>query len=131
MGAGDRIQLTGLRLMGTHGALPEEQVRAQPFEVDLELQVDLSGAGLSDRLDDTVDYGAVVQRAAGVVSGRSRNLLETLAEDIAEAVLGDRKVTAVTVAVRKLRPPVAADLAWAGVRLTRTARSGPAPAPPG
>ena len=48
----DRIELRGLRVVGTHGALPEEQVRAQPFEVDLDIEVDLRPAGLSDDLDD-------------------------------------------------------------------------------
>lgn len=132
MAAGDRIEVKGLRIMGTHGDLPEERERPQPFEVDLEMELDLGPAGQSDRLADTVDYGAVVERAAAVVSGRRHALLEALAEGIAGAVLVDARVSAVTVALRKLRPPVAADLAWAGVRLTRTSgASGTASPPPG
>ena len=42
------IFIMGLRELGTHGVLPEEQSRPQPFEVDIELQVDLSTAGQSD-----------------------------------------------------------------------------------
>jgi dihydroneopterin aldolase len=51
----DRIELRGLRALGTHGVLPEEKERAQPFEVDLALEVDLRPAGRSDALADTVD----------------------------------------------------------------------------
>ncbi len=117
---GDRIQLRGLRVVGTHGVLPEEQDRAQPFEIDLDLAVDLALAAGSDRLSDTVDYGAVATRAAEVVAGRSFELLESLAGAVAEATLAsDLRITAVTVHLRKLRPPLALDLGTVGVRITR------------
>ena len=115
----DVIELRGLRVLGRHGCLPEEQERDQPCEVDLDVLVDLSAAGRSDSLADTLDYGTVVASAAGVVAGPPSALLERVAERIAEAVLADARVTAVTVAVRKLRPPVPADLSTAGVRITR------------
>jgi dihydroneopterin aldolase len=115
----DRIELRGLRAVGTHGALAEEQARAQPFEVDLDLDADLSAAGRSDELADTVDYGALAERVASVVSGERHALLERLAERIAEAALADGRVRSVTVTVRKLRPPVPVDLASAGVRVVR------------
>ena len=50
-----------------HGVLPEEQVRPQPFEVDIELLVDVAAAGASDELDDTVDYGAVCEAVSRIV----------------------------------------------------------------
>jgi dihydroneopterin aldolase len=116
----DAILLRGLRVVGTHGVLAEEQSRAQPFEVDLELDVDLGAASRSDALDDTVDYGAVVDVAAGVVTTEHFALLERLAGRIADAVLGlDARIAAVEVTVTKLRPPVPVDLATASVRLTR------------
>lgn len=115
----DSIELRGLRVLGRHGCLPEEQERDQPFEVDLDVHLDLSAAGRTDDLADTLDYGAVVAAVVGVVTGPPSALLERVAERIAEAVLADARVAAVTVAVRKLRPPVPADLATAGVRLTR------------
>ncbi|HEY3811318.1 MAG TPA: dihydroneopterin aldolase, partial [Acidimicrobiales bacterium] len=65
----DRILLRGLHLVGTHGVLPEERERAQPFEVDLDLAVDTRAAGRSDALADTVDYGAVAEAAAAVITG--------------------------------------------------------------
>ncbi len=117
---GDRIQLRGLRVVGTHGVLPEEQARPQPFELDLDLAVDLALASVSDRLADTVDYGAVAELAAGVVAGPSFELLEALAEAIAQAALAsDLRITEVTVHLRKLRPPLPMDLDTVGVRITR------------
>ena len=115
----DVIELRALRVLGRHGCLPEEQERDQPFEVDLDVALDLSAAGRSDDLTDTLDYGAVVAVVVGVVAGPPSALLERVAGRIADAVLADVRVDAVTVAVRKLRPPVPADLATAGVRITR------------
>jgi dihydroneopterin aldolase len=117
----DSIQLRGLRALGTHGVLPEEHQRAQPFEVDLDLHVDLRRAGRSDALTDTVDYGAVTAAVAAVVGGAHAALLEHLAERIAAAALatGAPHATAVTVTVRKTRPPVPFELASAGVTIHR------------
>jgi 7,8-dihydroneopterin aldolase/epimerase/oxygenase len=116
----DLIELRGLRASGICGALPEERGRAQPLEVDLDLAVDLSVAGRTDDLGDTVDYGAVVAVVERVIVGGQPILLERLAEQIAAALLAVDRVGAVTVAVRKLRPPVPQQLATSGVRITRT-----------
>jgi dihydroneopterin aldolase len=118
--APDRIELRGLRVLGVHGVLAEEQSRAQPFEIDLDVEADLAEAGRSDDLDDTIDYGAVVASVERVVQSEHHQLLERLAQRIADEVLADERVTAVTVAIRKLRPPVPQDLATSGVRIIRT-----------
>jgi dihydroneopterin aldolase len=115
----DRIELRGLRATGTHGALPEEQVRAQPFEVDVDLVVDLRPAGQSDDLGDTVDYGAVAEAVERVITRERFQLIERLAERIADEVRRDARVESATVTVRKLRPPVPVDLATAAVTITR------------
>jgi dihydroneopterin aldolase len=116
----DGIGLRGLRVTGTHGALPEEQGRAQPFEVDIDLAVDLAPAGASDVLADTVDYAAVVATVAAIVAGEHHQLLERLATRIVEGVLAlDGRIAGVTVTVRKLRPPVPVDLASVAVTITR------------
>ena len=116
----DRISLRGLRVVGTHGALPEERERAQPFEVDLDVEADLSLAGASDALTDTLDYSELASAAARVLSGEHADLLERLAQRIVDAVFGVAPAaTAVTVTVRKLHPPVPHDLASAEVTITR------------
>ncbi len=119
----DRIEIRGLRALGHHGALPGEQDRSQPFEVDFDVEADLGRAGASDELADTVDYGDLVSRAGAVVSGERWQLLERLAQRVAEEVVGaDARITSVTVTVRKLEVPVAVDVASAGVRVTRRRR---------
>jgi dihydroneopterin aldolase len=117
----DLIQLRGLRASGICGALPEEQVRAQPIEVDLDISADLAAAATSDALEDTIDYGAIATLAERVVTNERFVLLERLAGRIAEEVLADPRVLSVTVSARKLRPPVPQQLDTAGVRVTRTA----------
>ena len=117
----DRIELRGLRVTAICGVLPEEKARRQPFEVDMEVQADLSTASISDDLSDTVDYGSLTGLVADIVDGESFDLLERFAGRLAEAVLVIAGVDAVPVTVRKLRPPVPEDLATSGVRIHRAA----------
>ncbi len=117
----DRIELRAMHFAGRHGVLPFEAVDAQPFEVDVVLELDLAPAGRADDLSRTVDYGAVFAAAREVVEGPHAALLETLAERIAAAVLAAHPpVAAAVVRVRKLRPPLPGELAWAGVEVRRT-----------
>jgi len=116
----DRIELRGLQLIGICGALPEERERAQPLEIDLDVITDLAPSGVSDALDDTVDYGALCDAVAAHVAAGTPQLLEHLAAGIADVVLDlDPRITAVEVGVRKLRPPVPHALATSGVRIVR------------
>jgi dihydroneopterin aldolase len=115
----DVVEIRGLRVLGTHGVLEEERQRAQPFEVDIDVETDLSVAGRSDDLNDTIDYGWVSQQAADVVGGRHSELIERVAQEIADAVLTNERIAAVTVVVRKLRPPVPLDVDTTAVRITR------------
>jgi dihydroneopterin aldolase len=115
----DVIEIRGLRLLGAHGVLGEEIVRPQPFEIDLDIETRLDGAGASDNLEETVDYGPIVDAVRDLVEGSHFALLESLARAIADIVLADRRVDAVTVGARKLRPPLAADVTTVGVRITR------------
>jgi len=116
----DLIQLRGLRVVAVCGVLPEERERPQPFEIDLDVETDLSAAASSDALADTLDYGAMAEAVTAVVQGARCDLLERLAGLVADCVLDDDRVAGVTVSVRKLRPPVPVDLATAGVTLRRT-----------
>jgi dihydroneopterin aldolase len=122
----DRIEVRGLRVMGIHGVLAHERERAQPFEVDLDLVVDMTKAARSDDLADTVDYSAVVARAESIVAGpHSFQLLEALADAIAtESLALDRRLRAVRVWVRKLDPPVPERVGSVGVSITRRRKDG-------
>ncbi len=121
MALGDLIELRGLRVAGVVGVLPHEQAQAQPLELDLDLHADLSVSAASDALADTIDYGAVCDAVAQAVTTTSFKLLEALGSRIAEDLLAlDPRLQAVTVWVRKLRPPVAQQLDTSGVRISRS-----------
>jgi len=115
----DTIILAGIRALGAHGVLPEEQSRPQPFEVDVELSVDLRAAGRSDVLSDTVDYDALTGRIVSIIEAGGLSLLEALATRIAGTCKDDPRVTAVVVTVKKLRPPVPVHVDHVAVRIER------------
>jgi dihydroneopterin aldolase len=115
----DTIILTGIRALGAHGVLPEEQSRPQPFEVDVELSVDLRPPGRSDVLSDTVDYDALTGRIVSIIEAGGLSLLEALATRIADTCTTDPRVTAVVVTVKKLRPPVPVHVDHVAVRIER------------
>lgn len=115
----EAIEVRGLRVLGTHGALDEEQRRPQAFEIDLVVETQLLAAARSDDARDAVDYGPIVVSVRDVVATTHFQLLEALADAVATSVLADRRIDAVTVCVRKLHPPVAADVDSIGVRVTR------------
>jgi 7,8-dihydroneopterin aldolase/epimerase/oxygenase len=116
----DRIEVRGLELLLLCGVLPEERTRRQPFELDLDLHLDLSAPAVSDELSDTVDYGRVCMDLVEALEAEQFSLMERLAGRVVELVLAHPGVDAVTVAVRKLRPPVPASVATTGVRLHRS-----------
>jgi dihydroneopterin aldolase len=115
----DRISLEGMSFSGRHGVRPGEREHAQEFKVDVELDADLSDAGRTDRLVDTVDYTQVRAIAKETIEGESVKLLETLATRIADRVLMLPKVTAVAVRVAK-RPASMAPIEAAAVHISRT-----------
>lgn len=111
------IEVRGLQLLLYCGVLPEERERPQPIEVDLDLHVDLRTAATTDDLGDTVDYGRVTMDVVQALTAERFLLLERVAGRIVEVVFAQPAVRAVTVSVRKLRPPVPALVATTGVRL--------------
>jgi dihydroneopterin aldolase len=118
----DRIILSTMVFQGRHGVLEVERRDAQPFEVDLELALDLRPAGLADDLELTVDYAAAFEMVRHVVESTSYRLIEALAEAIAHEVLARFPAAReVTVRVRKPRAPIDGVLAWAGVEIVRRA----------
>lgn len=115
----DTVEIRGLELLLYCGVLEEEQTRRQPFRFDLDLHLDLNAAGESDDLGDTVDYGALIDLLVAGLPTERFQLLERLAARVAELALGYPAVAAVTVRVRKLRPPVPAIVETTGVRIHR------------
>jgi 7,8-dihydroneopterin aldolase/epimerase/oxygenase len=121
MGAGvsDRITLTGLRVRGFHGVFEQEKRDGQDFLVDITAWLDLTEAARTDQLDKTLHYGELAERAAAIISGQPRDLIETVAGEIADDVLTDARVTAVEVTVHKPSAPILLTFADVSVTVRR------------
>lgn len=116
----DRIVLSGMRFEGHHGESEEERAFAQLLEIDVEIELELGTAAVSDALEDTVDYGPLVELTRMIVETRSFRLLEAIAGAIASAVMDTAtRATGVTVRVRKLAVPMDVDMDHAAVELRR------------
>jgi dihydroneopterin aldolase len=115
----DRITLTGLRVHGRHGVLPEERRDGQEFVVDAVLHLDLRAAAAGDDLGSTVHYGELAERLAAVVAGEPVDLIETLAERLAQVCLSYDLVQRAEVTVHKPSAPIPLDLADVSVTLVR------------
>lgn len=115
----DKISIKDLRLMILCGILPEELEREQPFSLDIDLYIDLSGFSSASSLEDSVDYGSVIDKVSSLIEGKYFELMETLANEITTTILNSFKVSAVTLTVKKLRPPLPSDLEYASVRMSR------------
>ena len=116
----DTITLTGVRANGTHGVLDFEHERAQPFVVDAVLHLDLAAAGRSDALNDTVDYGRAAKAIVDVIEGAHVDLIERLAQLIADRILDIEPVTAVDVTVHKPHAPITVPFDDVAVSISRT-----------
>lgn len=101
------IHIRGLEVRGNHGVLPEERELGQPFIIDVAMEVSSLASCASDDLGDTVDYGTVCDDVAAIVAGPAVDLIERLAQLIADRVLQEPLVQAVTVTVGKPQAPVA------------------------
>ena len=112
---GVTVHVQGLEVFGRHGVLEDERRDGQTFLFDLEL--DVGDAGLSDRIEDAVDYRAVAARVRAVSDGRQFSLLEALAAAVADAIAADFPVEAVRVRVRK--QPAALQVEWTAASVQR------------
>lgn len=111
------IHLRGLRAYGHHGVFDFEKTDGQEFSVDVRLSGDFSRAASTDRLEDAVDYGAVADLAASIVSTERYDLIEALAARIADAIAGTIAIPCrVEVTVHKPSAPIAHDFADVTVR---------------
>lgn len=115
----DRIVLRGLEVMARHGVLDVEKTTPQRFLIDLELVVDLRSAGVSDDLAHTIDYAGLAEAVAARVQGESWNLIERVAQRVADLVLEQRWVGEVSVTVHKPEAPISLDFADVSVTITR------------
>lgn len=102
----DHIVVQGIEAFGYHGVLPEERRDGQLFVVDLDVRSDFSAAAATDDLAKTIDYSLLAREAVAIVQGKPRDLIETVAVQIAEQILTHALVASVQVTVHKPQAPV-------------------------
>ncbi len=116
----DRIELRGLKVRGHHGVFDCEKRDGQDFEVDIIVWMDLKKAAATDDLTATMHYGELAQAAAAIISGPARDLIETVAAEIADDVMKDDRVDAVEVTLHKPSAPIPLEFADVAVVAHRT-----------
>lgn len=112
----DRLSVVGLEAVGHHGVFDFERRDGQVFRVDLVLGLDTRPAAASDALADTVDYGALSAKVKSAIEHDPVDLIETLAQRIADLCLDDEKVQWAEVTLHKPDAPIEAT--FSDVRLT-------------
>lgn len=112
----DRIEIKGIEVYAKHGVLATEQERAQVFRVDVTAYTDLSRAGETDDLDDTLDYSTIALEVRELVGSESHQLIETVAAHVADSVMKHEQVTRAIVTIHKPDAPI--DLVFEDVSVT-------------
>jgi 7,8-dihydroneopterin aldolase/epimerase/oxygenase len=114
------VVLTGVRARGRHGVLGFEREQGQEFVVDVSLALDLAPASTTDDLALTVDYGTLAEAVVADVEGEPLDLIEALAERVAQTCLRRPQVAEVQVTVHKPQAPISVPFADVAVTLTRS-----------
>lgn len=115
----DELAISGIACFGHHGVLEHERREGQTFVIDLALGVDSAPAAASDDLRDTVDYGSLVEQVKAAVEKDPVDLIETLAQRIADVCLLDARVQWARVTVHKPDAPIDATFSDVALTITR------------
>lgn len=128
-----RLEVTGLQAWAYHGVFADERRDGQVFGVDVAWWLDLSPAAASDDLAQTIDYGQVAHDAIDLVQGEPVDLIETVAELVADGLLARHPMAYVQVSIHKPQAPLAVgfdDVVATTALRTRSASSQPTPTRP-
>lgn len=115
----DELAVRGIECFGRHGVFDFERREGQTFVIDLALGIDTLSAAASDDLRDTVDYGSLVASVQAAVENDPVDLIETLAQRIADVCLLDARVEWARVTVHKPDAPIQATFADVALTITR------------
>ena len=118
--ASDRLSVIGIEAVGHHGVFDFERRDGQVFRVDLTLGVDTRAAARSDDLQDTVDYGNLVAAVKKAIEHDPVDLIETLAQRIADVCLADSRVCWAEVTVHKPHAPIEATFSDVALTIHRS-----------
>ena len=116
----DRLAVLGIEAVGHHGVFDFERRDGQVFKVDLVLGLDTGPAARSDDLQDTVNYGSLVAAVKQAVETEPVDLIETLAQRIADVCLTDGRVQWTEVTVHKPHAPIEATFSDVALTIFRS-----------
>ena len=116
----DRLAIRGIEVFAHHGVFDFERREGQKFVIDLVLGVQTAPAAASDDLKDTVDYGSVVARVVEAATSEPVDLIETLAQRVADVVLREPRVEWVDVTLHKPNAPIAATFDDVALTISRS-----------
>ena len=119
----DSVLLLGLKGWGFHGVLESERINGQEFIVDVELFFDLSHAGTSDDLSQTIDYSVVATQVVAIIEGEPFQLIEKLAQQIASRCLDHKLLDSIKVSVHKPSAPITVPFSDVVVSIVRSRSS--------
>lgn len=116
----DKIYVNQMKFYGYHGVFPEETKLGQRFMIDLTVELDLSKAGKTDDLTQSVNYADLYNTCKKVVEGETHKLVETVAERIAEEILSSfERINSCTIKAIKPDPPIPGHYESVAVEITR------------
>ncbi|MCD6162911.1 MAG: dihydroneopterin aldolase [candidate division Zixibacteria bacterium] len=104
------LRLKNMTFFGYHGVTDAEKETGCRFEVDCEFHYDITDAVKSDSLEDTVDYSSVYDTINDLIQKNKFNLVETLAQRLADALLDEFAIKWLKVLVRKINPPISGNI---------------------
>ena len=117
----DKVNIKNLEVYAYHGVFQKEKIEGQTFLISASLYTDLRLAGKTDDLAKTLDYGEICRFIEAFVSGHKFNLIETVAELLAEKLLVEYKnVEKVWIEINKPNAPIALDFEAVSVEITRS-----------
>jgi len=117
----DKIIIRGLRLFGYHGVNPEEREQGQYFVLDVEAAADLSQAGQTDVLEDTVNYARMIRCIRRVFTEQTNDLIERVAQRVCDALLAEFPgIQSVRLRLQKPEAPVEAAFSYVAVEIERS-----------
>jgi dihydroneopterin aldolase len=122
MSGADTITLTGLRAFGHHGVLESERQAGQEFLIDLTIRLDFADAVSTDDVTKTIHYGELAEKVVAAVASDPVNLIETVAERVAEIVLSYDRASSATVTIHKPSAPITVPFGDVAVSVTRARR---------
>ena len=115
----DKVRILNLKIPARHGVYEFEKDKDSIFELDVEMHTDLSIAGQTDDLKDTINYNEAVSVITDIFTQKDCHLIEAVGQTICEKLIADFKIQKVVIKIRKPHAPIMANLDTVEVELVR------------